>query len=67
MKDMAKNSNNHLAVRIGCLRKYYEHHYKKPKDDSVEYNILSSLIHGRQMPSYDSDGEKIISQEESYK
>ena len=41
MKDMAKNSNNHLAVRIGCLRKYYEHHYKKPKDDSVEYNILS--------------------------
>ncbi len=67
MKDMAKNSNNHLAVRIGCLRKYYEHHYKKPKDDSVEYNILSSLIHGRQMPSYDSDGEKIISQEDIYK
>lgn len=55
-KDMAMDSNLDIAARVGCLRKFLEHQYKAPREESNAYNILSSLLHGRCTPTIDSDG-----------
>lgn len=56
-KDMAMDRNLDIATRIGCLRKFLEHQYKTPREESNAYNILSSLLHGRSAPTIDSNGD----------
>lgn len=61
LKELVLDANIDIAARIGCLRKFIEHQYRSPREDSVAYNILSSLIHGRPEPTYDNEGlNKII-------
>lgn len=55
-KDMAMDSELDIAARVGCLRKFLEHQYRVPREESNAYNILSSLLHGRSEPTVDSDG-----------
>lgn len=54
---MAKDMSLDLAARIGCLRKYIEHTNRNPREDSNAYNVLSSLIHGRAVPTSDNEGQ----------
>lgn len=61
LKEIACDDSISMPVRIGCLRKYIEHTTKEPKRNSVSYNILSSLIHGRVVASYDIEGKEQIS------
>lgn len=56
MKEIAQSDDVPLPVRVGCLRKYIEHVVKNPKEESIAYNILSSLVHCREWPTYDSAG-----------
>jgi len=56
LKELARDTSIDIAARIGCLRKFIEHQYRKPKEESEAYNILSSLIHGRNEPTHDSEG-----------
>jgi ABC-type dipeptide/oligopeptide/nickel transport system ATPase subunit len=60
MKDLAMDDKLDLAVRIGCLRKYFEYQYKNPRAESLGYNTLSCLIHG-------IDGKEIVFQEKNFK
>lgn len=55
-KELAKADDIDIAARIGCLRKFIEHQFKNPQEESDAYNILSSLIHGRPEPTSDSLG-----------
>jgi ABC-type Mn2+/Zn2+ transport system ATPase subunit len=64
LKEIAKDSNVDIAARIGCLRKFIEHQYRKPKEESDAYNILSSLIHRRSEPTFDSEGKNKLSEEQ---
>ena len=64
MKELAIDINIDLSARIGCLRKFIEHQYRNPKDESEAYNILSSIIHGRKEPTFDSEGLKKLSKEQ---
>ena len=64
MKEVAIDTSVILPVRIGCLRKYIEHTNKDPKMNSPTYNLLSSLIHGRETPSNDSEGKNFMSEVE---
>ena len=61
MKEIAIDTTVSLPVRIGCLRKYIEHTNKDPKKDCPSYNLLSSLIHGRVVPSNDLEGQEPMS------
>ena len=56
MKELAQDEDVPIPVRIGCLRKYYEHTVKSPKENSLGYNMLSSLVHSRTIPTKDSEG-----------
>lgn len=56
MKEISLDDQAPLPVRIGCLRKYYEHTEVSSHKSSAEYNLLSSLIHGRANPSFDTEG-----------
>ena len=56
LKELAKDTNVDIAARIGCLRKFIEHQYRNAKEESEAYNIISSLIHGRNEPTYDREG-----------
>lgn len=60
MKELASDPSLSLPVRIGCLRKYIEHTVAKPKEESVAYNILSSVVHNRECATYDTEGENVI-------
>lgn len=60
-KELAKDSDIDMAARIGCLRKFIEHQFKNPQNESAAYNILSSLIHGRKVPTADSEGNHKLS------
>ena len=64
MKEIAKDTSVLLPIRIGCLRKYIEHTNKEPKANCPSYNLLSSLIHGRSVPSNDLSGQLLMSEEE---
>ena len=64
MKEIAVDTSVSVPVRIGCLRKYIEHTNKDPKLNCPSYNLLSSLIHGRSIPSNDSDGENPMTDSE---
>lgn len=64
MKEIAKDTSVSLPIRIGCLRKYIEHTNKEPKISCPSYNLLSSLIHGRMVPSNDSSGQNLMSDDE---
>jgi wobble nucleotide-excising tRNase len=65
MKEIARDETVQISARIGCLRKYIEYTVANPLSDSIPYNILSSLIHGRKHPTYDSDGERDMSPEDT--
>lgn len=67
MKDLALDETAPIPVRLGCLRKYYEHTIRTPKEDSIAYNVLSSLIHGRTKPSYDTEGIDLIDENDVIK
>lgn len=56
LKELAKDSSIDIAARIGCLRKFIEHQYRNPREESEAYNVLSSLIHRRAEPTFDSAG-----------
>jgi len=56
LKELALDENIDIAARTGCLRKFIEHQYKNPHEESEAYNILSSLIHGRSEPTHDLAG-----------
>ena len=64
LKELAKDETLHIAARIGSLRKYIEHQFVNPRDESNAYNILSSLLHGRPSASKDNEGEKNLSPDE---
>lgn len=64
MRELAEDTAISLPVRVGCLRKYIEHTTKDPKSESLGYNVLSSLVHGRPSPTYDSEGQKKMSEED---
>ena len=57
MKKVACEENVALPARVGCLRKYIEHTTPSPFIESMAYNVLSSLIHGRDYPTYDAQGD----------
>ncbi len=61
LKELAKDNNMYIAARIGCLRKYLEHQYVNPREDSHAYNILSSLMHGRSKATVDNEGKDELS------
>ena len=63
-KELALADNIDIAARIGCLRKFIEHQYKNPQEESDAYNILSSLIHGRAEPTNDYLGNDALSPEQ---
>lgn len=62
MKELACDSNMVMPVRIGCLRKFFEHTVKSPRENSLAYNVLSSLVHGREKPSIDNEGKDLMSE-----
>jgi len=61
LKELASDANMDIAARVGCLRKFIEHQYKDPKEDSDAYNILSSIGHGRNSPTSDMQEENHLS------
>lgn len=63
-KELAMDGNIDIAARIGCLRKFIEHQYKNPREESNAYNILSSLIHGRAEPTIDLNGNNKLTIEQ---
>jgi len=63
-KELALSENIDMAARIGCLRKFIEHQFKNPQNDSNAYNILSGLIHGRSTPTSDSSGNTTLTEEQ---
>jgi hypothetical protein len=67
LKELSKDTSIDIAARVGCIRKFIEHQYKNPKDESEAYNILSSLIHGRAEPTHDTEGaDKLTSEQLRY-
>jgi len=64
LKELAKDGTIDIATRVGCLRKFIEHQFKNPQEDSDAYNILSSLIHGRSEPTLDKEGNNKLSDEQ---
>jgi len=64
LKELASDSTIDIAARVGCLRKFIEHQYKDPQVESYAYNILSSLIHGRNEPTFDKAGNDKLTDEQ---
>ena len=64
LKELASDTAIDIAARVGCLRKFIEHQYKNPQEESSAYNILSSLIHGRSEPTLDKDGNVKLTDEQ---
>lgn len=64
LKELARDTSIDIAARIGCLRKFIEHQYRNPREESEAYNILSSLIHGRNEPTHDSEGTDKLTEEQ---
>lgn len=60
MKELACDDSISLPVRVGCLRKYIEHTIANPKEKSIAYNILSSLVHNREYATFGTESEKEI-------
>ena len=64
LKELAMDESFHIAARIGSLRKYIEHQFVNPREMSCAYNVLSSLMHGRENASWDNNGENPLSNDE---
>lgn len=64
LKELASDTAIDISARVGCLRKFIEHQYKNPQEESSAYNILSSLIHGRSEPTLDKDGNDKLKDEQ---
>jgi energy-coupling factor transporter ATP-binding protein EcfA2 len=64
LKELASDKNIDIAARIGCLRKFIEHQFRNPREESDAYNVLSSIIHGRPEPTRDSEGNDKLTAEE---
>lgn len=63
MGEIARDPELDIAVRIGSLRKYIEHTVHDFHNTST-YNVLSSLVHGRNTPTRDNRGDSELSPEE---
>lgn len=63
MGEIARDPRLDIAVRIGSLRKYIEHTVRYFHNTAI-YNVLSSLVHGRNTPTHDNCGESLLSPEE---
>jgi ABC-type lipoprotein export system ATPase subunit len=55
LKELVLDSSIDVAARIGCLRKFIEHQFRNPQEESDAYNVLSSLIHGRPEPTLEGN------------
>lgn len=55
MGEMARDTELDVAVRVGSLRKYIEHTERNFQNNPA-YNVISSLIHGRAIPTNDNAG-----------
>lgn len=64
LKELASDETIDIAARVGCLRKFIEHQYRNPREESEAYNILSSLIHGRNEPTHDNEGKDKLTDEQ---
>lgn len=64
LKELASDTAIDITARVGCLRKFIEHQFKKPREESDAYNILSSLIHGRSYPTSDNEAEIKLTDEQ---
>jgi len=64
LKELASDETIDIAARVGCLRKFIEHQYRDPREESEAYNILSSLIHGRNEPTHDNEGKDKLTDEQ---
>ncbi len=64
LKELAKDETLHIAARVGSLRKYIEHQFLNPREESNAYNILSSLMHGRESATKDNAGIIYLSDDE---
>jgi energy-coupling factor transporter ATP-binding protein EcfA2 len=64
LKELASDETIDIAARVGCLRKFIEHQYRNPREESEAYNILSSLIHGRNKPTHDNEGTDKLTEEQ---
>jgi hypothetical protein len=64
LKELSKDINIDIVARVGCLRKFIEHQYKNPREESEAYNILSSLIHGRDESTRDTEGTDKLTSEQ---
>lgn len=64
LKEIASDEAIDIAARIGCLRKFIEHQYRNPREESEAYNMLSSLIHGRSEPTHDNEGKDKLTEEQ---
>lgn len=61
MKEVYSDANLPKQLRIAFVRKYIESTVKDPRNNCMAYNIISSLIHGRDFPTYDNDGNHNMS------
>lgn len=64
LKELASDIAIDISARVGCLRKFIEHQYRDPQIESNAYNVLSSLIHGRNKPTLDNEGTVDLSDEQ---
>lgn len=62
LKELSKDQSLDIAARIGCLRKFIEHQYLNPRQESNAYNVLSSLIHARKIPTKDNNGTEVMTE-----
>lgn len=61
MQNLAKDESLPISVRLGCLRKYIEYTEDNLKDNDA-YNLLSSLIHGRENPTTNNEGTNFMNE-----
>lgn len=66
-KVLAEDCSIDIAARIGCLRKFIEHQVRIPREESEAYNVLSSLVHGRNEPTRGPEGSSKLTAEEIMK
>ncbi len=63
MQNLAKDESLPMSVRLGCLRKYIEYTEDNLKDNCA-YNLLSSLIHGREHPTTNNEGTNLMDEKQ---
>jgi hypothetical protein len=67
LKEMALDGEIDIVARCCCLRRYIEHQFMCPKEESEAYNLLSDLLHGREIPFCDDRKQKGMTEEQKRK